>query len=63
MNFVKLNFITSQNQPFSYNGYYLPRVGDNINWPGEFIVGVVTGITWIHSNEVNVSWSPVSNVG
>jgi len=54
MNFIKIN-VNAATANYTYNGWYIPRVGEKINWPGELIVGTVESVEWVHTDEVTVS--------
>ena len=59
MNFLKIT-IHSQQASYTYYGTYIPGIGHNINFGFANVVGVVTAISWLHVNEVDVIVSPVA---
>jgi hypothetical protein len=54
MNFIKIN-LTAAAASYSYEGYFVPRVGDTINLVAENIVGTVIACEWVHTNEITLT--------
>ncbi len=57
MNFVKIN-MSGASGTYTYNGYYVPRVGESVNFSFASIAGVVSAVEWTHTQEVTVTVKP-----
>ncbi len=54
MNYLKIN-MTGSFSTFTYNAYYVPRVGESVNFSFAGILGTVASVTWNHANEVTLA--------
>jgi hypothetical protein len=59
MNFIRITFNGLGGGTYSYDGYYVPCIGTEVDFPfvGPPMVGVVSAIKMIHTNEVIVTVS------